>query len=367
MFELKEYQKNTLAVLTEYLEQARLLGAQDAFRRTIEKHRSDYRPSPYRVRWNLDGVPYVCLRLPTGGGKTLLAAHSISVAAHAFLGREKPFVLWLVPTNTIREQTVQALRKADHPYRQALNNEFGMQGVAVFDIEDINNIRPSDIFDKACIVVSTMQTFRVADSNKDVRKIYGHNENFEQHFQRLPNTAEGLDRVDGRVLYSFVNMVHQLNPLVIVDEAHKATSDLSGEMMQRLNPACVIEFTATPVESNVLYRVFPSHLKAEEMVKLPFNLVEHANWEEAVLRAVEMRNALADYAAHDSAYIRPSFSFRQKRRTRTAPWKSSKTSSWTTASRKLKLPLPPAISGSWTTLMCSAATAPLSMSSRSKL
>ena len=68
MFELKEYQKNTLAVLTEYLEQARLRGAQDAFRRTIEKHRSDYRPSPYRIRWNLDGVPYVCLRLPTGGG-----------------------------------------------------------------------------------------------------------------------------------------------------------------------------------------------------------------------------------------------------------------------------------------------------------
>ena len=115
MFELKEYQKNTLAVLTEYLEQARLRGTKEAFRRAVEKYPSDYRPSPYHVRWNLEDVPYVCLRLPTGGGKTLLAAHSVSVAAHAFLGREKPFALWLVPTNTIREQTVQALRKADHP------------------------------------------------------------------------------------------------------------------------------------------------------------------------------------------------------------------------------------------------------------
>ena len=314
MFALKEYQKNTLAVLTEYLEQARLRGAQEAFRRTVAKYPSDYRPSSYHVRWNLEGVPYVCLRLPTGGGKTLLGAHSISVAAHAFLGRDYPFTLWLVPTNTIREQTVQALRRADHPYRQTLNDAFGMQGVAVFDIEDINNIRPTDIFTKACIVVSTMQTFRIAQSNKDVRKIYGHNENLEQHFQRLPNTAAGLDREEGHVLYSFVNMVHQLNPLVIVDEAHKMISDLSGETMQRLNPACVIEFSATPVESNVLYRVFPSQLKAEEMVKLPFNLVEHPNWQEAVLRAVETRNTLADFSVQDTAYIRPIVLFQAEKK-----------------------------------------------------
>lgn len=314
MFELKEYQNNTLRVLAEYLEQARLRGPREAFGRTVARHPSDYRPSAYHIRWNLDDVPYVCLRLPTGGGKTLLAAHSVSIAAHAFLGREHPFVLWLVPTNTIREQTVQALRKTDHPYRQALTDAFGLQGVAVFDIEDINNIRPSDIFEKTCIVVSTMQTFRVSESNKDVRKIYGHNENFEQHFLRLPNAADGLDREDEHVLYSFVNMVHQLNPLVIVDEAHKMVSELSGEMMRRLNPACVIEFSATPVESNVLYRVFPSQLKAEEMVKLPFNLVEHVNWQEAVLRAVETRNTLAELAIHDDSYIRPIVLFQAEKK-----------------------------------------------------
>lgn len=314
MFELKEYQNNTLRVLAEYLEQARLRGPREAFGRTVARHPSDYRPSAYHIRWNLDEVPYICLRLPTGGGKTLLAAHSVSIAAHAFLGREHPFVLWLVPTNTIREQTVQALRKADHPYRQALTDAFGLQGVAVFDSEDINNIRPSDIFEKTCIVVSTMQTFRVSESNKDVRKIYGHNENFEQHFLRLPNAADGLDREDGHVLYSFVNMVHQLNPLVIVDEAHKMVSELSGEMMRRLNPACVIEFSATPVESNVLYRVFPSQLKAEEMVKLPFNLVEHVNWQEAVLRAVETRNTLAELASRDESYIRPIVLFQAEKK-----------------------------------------------------
>ena len=315
MFELKEYQKETLRVLREYLEEAALRGPKAAFGKVTAKHPSDVRPSVYHARWNMDDVPYVCLRLPTGGGKTLLAAHSVGVAADACLHREYPFVLWLVPTNTIRRQTVQALRNPSHPCREALSAAFGMQGVTVFDVEDINNIRPADIFGTTCIVVSTMQTFRVEESNKDARKIYGHNENFEQHFQRLSSTDSDLDRgEDGRVLYSFVNMAHQLRPLVLVDEAHKMISQLSGEVMRRLNPACVIEFTATPVESNVLYRVFPSRLKAEEMVKLPFNVAEHPSWEEAVLRAVETRKTLAGLAAKDERYIRPLVLFQAEKK-----------------------------------------------------
>ncbi len=315
MLELKEYQKKTLAVLREYLEQADTRGAKESFARVTAKYPSEERPSVYRARWNLDDVPYVCLRLPTGGGKTLLAAHSVGIAAEACLHREHPFVLWLVPTNTIRRQTVQALRRPAHPCREALNAAFGIQGVSVFDVEDINAIRPADMFEKACIVVSTMQTFRVEEGNKDARKIYGHNENFEQHFLRLPHSGERLDRDDnGKVLYSFVNLAHQLRPLVIVDEAHKMISQLSGEVMRRLNPACVIEFTATPVESNVLFRVFPSELKAEQMVKLPFNVAEHPSWEQAVLRAVETRGLLAELAAKDERYIRPLVLFQAEKK-----------------------------------------------------
>ena len=194
MFELKEYQKETLGILREYLEQASLQGPKAAFGKVTAKHPSDVRPSAYHARWGMDNVPYVCLRLPTGGGKTLLAAYSVGVAAETCLHREHPFVLWLVPTNTIRKQTVQALRNPSHPCREALNATFGLQGVSVFDVEDINNIRPADIFGTTCIVVSTMQTLRVEKKNKDARKIYGHNENFEQHFQYLPNTDSDLDR-----------------------------------------------------------------------------------------------------------------------------------------------------------------------------
>ena len=319
MIELKEYQKETLAVLREYLTQARLRGPADAFAKVTGKHPSDTRQQSYRTRWpGLENVPYVCLRLPTGGGKTLLAAHTVGLATDAFLDRSHPFVLWLCPTDTIRKQTAEALRTREHPCRQALLQSFDGQRLRVFDIADINKIRPQDAFGTTCIVVATMQTLRVGERNKESRKVYGHNENFEQHFARLEakaKTAAGLDRAaDGRPLFSFVNLVHLLQPLVIVDEAHKMISGLSGEVMQRLNPACVVEFTATPVESNVLFRVFPSALKEEEMVKLPFELRVHTSWESAVLGALDARAALDEPAAADADYIRPLALFQAEKR-----------------------------------------------------
>lgn len=308
MFTLKEYQKRTLEALDQYLTSARVIGPKDAFERFVKANPTDTRPQRYAHRWDsLKDVPYVCLRLPTGGGKTLLAAHSVKIAGTTYMEQDLPTVLWLVPTNTIRQQAVEALKDKNHHYCEALTTAFGIDRVAVYDISELANIRPKDFQEKVCVIVGTMQTLRVAESNKEVRKVYGHNENFEPHFSALPNIAPGLDRDEnGQVLFSFVNILHQLKPLVIVDEAHKAVSDLSGEMMRRINPACVIELTATPVESNVLFRVFASELKAEEMVKLPFMLTVHQSWEQAINGAVQTRRKLAELAPGDTEnYIRP--------------------------------------------------------------
>ncbi len=55
-------------------------------------------------------MPYFCLRLPTGGGKTWLAAKSVALINTHLLHVEHSVLLWLTPSKPIREQTLKALR-----------------------------------------------------------------------------------------------------------------------------------------------------------------------------------------------------------------------------------------------------------------
>ncbi len=64
----------------------------------------------------LPNVPYVCLRVPTGGGKTLIAAHAVGTVAKRLGHQDRPLCLWVTPSTTIRDQTLRALRNRDHPY-----------------------------------------------------------------------------------------------------------------------------------------------------------------------------------------------------------------------------------------------------------
>ena len=65
-------------------------------------------------------LPYFCLRVPTGGGKTRLAARAVELRNSKLLRTEHSVILWLVPSNAIREQTYKALRNREHPYHHDL-------------------------------------------------------------------------------------------------------------------------------------------------------------------------------------------------------------------------------------------------------
>ena len=317
LFVLKKYQTATLDVLRTYLEAARVVGAKPAF----EDLDKEGVPAPrgYRPLEGLETVPYVCLRLPTGGGKTLLSAHTAKIAADAYLEREFPIVLWLVPTNTIRTQTLETLQKPENPNYETLRAAFDGR-FRVFDIADFVQITPADLQTHACVIVGTMQTLRV--TNTDGRKVYAHNENLEPHFSAVPANTEGMERIEegdnkGQIKFSFRNLLALHRPLVIVDEAHNNTSALSYEVLQRVNAACVVEFTATPAaDSNVLHNVSATELKAEEMIKLPIRLTEHKSWEDAVQDSISTRQRLQDVAAKDSDYIRPIILFQAEEKGR---------------------------------------------------
>jgi len=305
--QLKTYQQNTLNLLRDYLDAVPLYGARDAFERTrannprpqLQQRRAVFQPLE-----GLPDVPYVCLRLPTGGGKTLLCAHSIALAANA-LERDLPLTLWMMPGNIIKQQTLDTLKNPHHPNHLALQYAFG-DAFRVFDIADFANIRPQDIANKACIIVSTFASLRV--DNTEGRRAYDHHEELEGHFSRIAPDTPNLERKeeDGQIKYSFVNLLNVQRPLVLVDEAHNAKSELSIKVLQRLNPAAVIEYTATPAtNSNILESVSAQELKDEEMIKLPIVFQWHASWHEAVATSLQTRNRLEQLAARDSRYIRP--------------------------------------------------------------
>lgn len=337
MFQLKKYQEQTIDALEQFLAAARLMPVEQAFEQSLNKR--GITPYPYR-HYNFDQVPYVCLRLPTGGGKTVLASHAIKVATRAYLEQDYPIVLWLVPTNTIQQQTLEALKQPGHPYRAELDRAFD-QRVRVLDADEVTQIRPHDIGSQAIVVVSTLATLRVTDTS--ARKVYAYHEDFEPHFVGVNPNDERLERVTeadlkenglgtsqlGKIKYSFANLLALKHPLVIMDEAHNARTPLTFETLKRVHPACVIEFTATPDQSdtsasNVLFHVSAAELKAEEMIKLPIMLTEHNDWQAAVRDASLTRNKLAMEAQKDEGYIRPIALLQADKKNGEVPWKKLK-------------------------------------------
>lgn len=78
---------------------------------------------PFSPRFDGMGraVPSTCLKIPTGGGKTLIAAHAVSRIMSKWARRNSGFVLWIVPNEAIYSQTKKAFINREHPYRQVLD------------------------------------------------------------------------------------------------------------------------------------------------------------------------------------------------------------------------------------------------------
>ena len=296
--ELKNYQKQTLRKLAAFLTEAKVIGSGAAFEKQQEAKGYERNYAPLS---GLEDVPYVCLRLPTGGGKTLLGSYVVKLAAENFLEREYPFVLWLVPTDTIRQQTLKTLNDVRHPNREALTAAFG-NNVRVYDITEFTRLRPQDVTGAVNIFVATFAALRVED--KKNRKVYDYHEALEACFRNIPKQPYFDETEHGFV--TFRNLLAYIRPLVIIDEAHNHKSNLSVEVLNRLRPSVIVELTATPAKnSNVLYKVSASELKAEEMIKLPITLTEHQTWEDAAESAVQQRNRLEKLAAGEPDYVRP--------------------------------------------------------------
>jgi type III restriction enzyme len=316
MIALKDYQERVLDSLREFFRQCARDQRPESAYQAVQLHYTNA-PVPY-LPVNVAGLPgempYVCLRVPTGGGKTLLACYAAGIAIRDFKRAERGVVLWLVPSNTILMQTADALRDPRHPYRRAL--ELACLGVVeVVTIEEALRLSRATVEGQTVVIVATIQAFRTADPTG--RKVYDQNGVFAEHLLNLPTDrlVDLLPGADGKPKPSLVNMLRLRRPVVIVDEAHNARTPLSFESLGDVMPSCIIEFTATPAmegtPSNVLHRVSAAELKAADMVKLPLRVVtRHTSQKDQLLAdAIALRAGLEKLASVEAQqtgeYLRP--------------------------------------------------------------
>ena len=312
-FTPKIYQQQVLDSIEAYFKACHELPSPSiAFTATTERLWG--RGNPYNPLSGFPAdMPYFCLRVPTGGGKTWLAAKNVAFVNTHLLRCEHSVILWLVPSKPIRGQTLRALRNRLHPYHTALR-EVGP--ITVMDLEEAKSVTRATLDTSTTIIVATRQAFQVED--EECRKVYQSSGALMHHFDNLSPTqrdellseGQGVNRTTP---YSLANVLRLRRPFVIVDEAHNSRTELAFDMLARFRPSGVMELTATPdlerTPSNVLHSVSAAELKAEEMIKLPVVLEAEPNWQQCLADAIGRRDALhklADDEGRTGAdYLRP--------------------------------------------------------------
>lgn len=317
--ELKKYQKKVLADLQAYLECLNESGSlEEAF---ASYWHSQQVPvggegvTPYQNTF--EGVPHVCFKVPTGGGKTFLATASVKPVFEALPALKTRTVVWLVPSDVILSQTIQALKDPTHPYRQRLNADFAGR-VEVYSKEELlagQNFSAGSAVEQLSVMVLSYDSFRA--NRKEGRKAFQPNENLAGFLSYLPEDDSVPNGNDGTALMRVIGL---MNPLVIVDESHHATSRLSQEMLRNFNPAFILELTATPKpQSNIISYVDALALKSENMVKLPVIAYNRSSQTEVITDAIDLRASLEAVAAEQETsggpYIRPIVLFQAQPRT----------------------------------------------------
>jgi type III restriction enzyme len=286
-------------------------------------------PDPWRPLNDGTGrsIPHVCLKLPTGGGKTLLAAHGCERILVSYFKRTTGFVLWIVPSEAIYRQTKTQLADRGHPIRQTLDRASGGR---VKILEKLDGFTRQDVEDKLCVLLLMLQS--TGRQDKETLKVFRESGQYTTFFpqddpparaallKQIPNLDE-IDLVEAAqggadaawITQSLGNALRVIRPVIVMDEGHRAYSSTARGTLAGLNPRFLLELSATPdrTQSNILVNISGRALKDEEMIKLPIRLEveENLSWRDTLRRAVDRLNELENEAkafrGESNRYIRP--------------------------------------------------------------
>jgi len=268
-------------------------------------------------------LPCFCLKIPTGGGKTFLAVKTIDLINTVYRKSRTGLVLWIVPSTQIYNQTIRSLRNRDHPYRQHLDIASGGRTL-IREKGDL--FSPLDVCEN--LVVLMLMLPSANRKTKEVLRMFKDSGGFAEFFppeddleanarllEKIPN-LDTFEKQSGfwgkQVKSSLGNTLRTLNPVIILDEGHKAYSDTAQKTLQGFNPSIIVELSATPTKaSNTLVDIAGMELNREEMIKFDLHIFNKANpdWKETILEAhnhLEMLKGKArEYHANTGKYIRP--------------------------------------------------------------
>lgn len=268
---------------------------------------------------SIERVPHVCMKVPTGGGKTFMACASVKRIFDALPAGKPQVVVWLVPSDSILTQTIRTLSDVNHPYRQKLDQEFAGR-VGVYTKEMLlngQNFSPDTVREMLTICIMSYSSLRINSRNRDVRKVYQENGNLFRFAEYFKDKEALLADTPDTAL---IQVLRHLEPVVVVDESHNAGSDLSTEMLNNLNPSFVLDLTATPRKnSNIISYVDARELKKEHMVKLPVVVYNRTSRQSVIQDAIQLRGSIEReaIAAEEAGgkYIRPIVLFQAQPRT----------------------------------------------------
>ena len=306
--ELKDYQADVLTDLSAYLDT--LLECKGHLPNAFSKFWQERGVLNQVYKNNIKEVPHVCVKVPTAGGKTFIAVNALERIFSAFseYNPTRPkFVVWLVPSLTILEQTVKNLSNIDHPYRQRLNDLFNGR-VQVYEKADVlqgAGFNADTVKEQLSVVVMSFDSLKA--TNKENRKAFQENGYLASFLNDDSEVVEPLEGTDPSAL---INVMRTLKPVVVVDESHNAESTLSVDMLRNLNPSFIFDLTATPRDnSNIISYVDALRLKKQNMVKLPVIVANQRSQEDVIMAALNMRRQLEEFAKKaeekGGGYIRP--------------------------------------------------------------
>lgn len=282
-------------------------------------------------------IPCVCLKIPTGGGKTLLGAHAVERINVDYFARQTGFVLWIVPSESIYKQTWKLLANRESPYRQVLERASGGR---VMLLEKNDSFNRQDVSSQLCVMLLMLQSG--SRQTKEQLRMFRDSGRFPSFFpevddllanERLAKEVINLDFYDlgesahsgGALLkHSLGNVLRLVRPIIVMDEGHKAYSPTAWDTLNGFNPRFILELSATPNtgkqrQSNILVDVKGGQLKDEEMIKLPINVYNYGNadWKHAITQAHAKLSELAKEArsllGEQNRYLRPMMLVRVER------------------------------------------------------